>query len=91
MAFECLKDSYVDDENFGQLWADCVNGKHKDDFHIFDGFLFKGNLLCIPKLSLRDQLIKEAHERGISAHFGRDKTLATLAERYYWPHMKKAS
>ena len=75
--------------NFGQLWADCSKGSHKGDFHIFDGFLFKGNLLCVPKTSLREQLVSEAHGGGMGAHFGRDKTLALLAERYYWPHMKK--
>jgi hypothetical protein len=50
--------------------------------------LFKGNQLCIPKLSMRDNLLKEKHSGGLAGHFGHDKTFAQLRSSYYWPGMR---
>nr|KYP41454.1 Transposon Ty3-I Gag-Pol polyprotein [Cajanus cajan] len=33
-------------------------------------------------------LIKEIHEGGLIGHFGVDKTLSFIKERFYWPHMR---
>ncbi|GKC65563.1 putative reverse transcriptase domain-containing protein, partial [Tanacetum coccineum] len=41
-----------------------VQAGEKPDFFLHDGFLFKGNQLCIPDLSLRLQIIKELHGEG---------------------------
>ena len=43
-----------------------------------------------PKTSFQDQLIHEVHGGGFGAHLGRNKILATLNERYHWPHIKKS-
>ena len=34
-------------------------------------------------------LIKENHHGGLTGHFGIDKTLTLLKEKYYWPQMYK--
>ena len=34
-------------------------------------------------------LIKEKHCGGLARHFGIDKTLSLLKEKYYWPQMYK--
>ena len=51
--------------------------------------LFKGIRLCIPRSSMRLNLIKEKHSGGLAEHFGIDKTLSLLKEKYYWPQMYK--
>jgi hypothetical protein len=38
--------------------------------------LFKGNQLCIPKFSMRHNLLKEKHSGGLAGHFSHDKTFA---------------
>lgn len=42
----------------------------------------------MPKSSIRELLVKEAHEGGLMGHFGVPKTLDMLQEHFYWPHMK---
>ncbi|GJU18429.1 putative nucleotidyltransferase, ribonuclease H [Tanacetum coccineum] len=63
-----------------------VQSGQKPDFNIHDGFLFKGNQLCIPNTSLRLKIIKELHGEG---HVGRDRTLQLVQASYFWPTMRK--
>ncbi|RDX61337.1 hypothetical protein CR513_60444, partial [Mucuna pruriens] len=64
--------------------------ENKDlDFAIHDGFLIKGERLCVPIGSIWQLLVKEAHEGGLVGHFGDLKTLEILNEHFYWPYMRK--
>ena len=54
-----------------------------------DGYLFKGKQLCIPVGSMRENIIREYHSSGMAGHFGKDKTIALVADKYYWPKMKR--
>ncbi|KAI9184749.1 hypothetical protein LWI28_000755 [Acer negundo] len=53
-----------------------------------DGFLFRETKLCVPKSSLRELLVREAHGGGLIGHFGIAKTLDVLHEHFFWPHIK---
>lgn len=53
-------------------------------FAVHDGYLFRGNQLCIPEGSLHEQIIRQLHGGGLG-HFGKDKTLAMVADCYFWP------
>lgn len=55
---------------------------------IQNGLLFKGGQLCIPKCSMRGNLIKEKHCGPMGGHFGIDKTLELVRRHYFWPKMQ---
>jgi len=42
----------------------------------------------VPKGSVRDLLIREAHEGGLIGNFGVQETYDILHDHVYWPHMK---
>ncbi|GJX09607.1 putative reverse transcriptase domain-containing protein [Tanacetum coccineum] len=63
-----------------------VQSRQKLDFNIQDGFLFKGNQLCIPDTNLRLKIIKELHGEGKVGH---DRTLQLVQASYFWPTMRK--
>jgi hypothetical protein len=81
LGFEHLKEMYQEDSNFKESYEPCENPLLRDrnqwmEYLIKDGLLFKGSQLCILKLSIRDNLLKEKHSRGLAGHFGHDKTYA---------------
>jgi hypothetical protein len=48
-----------------------------------DGLLFGNIQLCIPKCSMRENLIREKHGGGLAGHFGHEKTFEQLQHFYY--------
>jgi hypothetical protein len=85
---QTVKDQYVDDADFKNAFANCVNGKPWSKFHIQDGFLFRANKLCVPASSVRLLLLQEAHGGGLMGHFGVYKTHEVLAAHFFWPRMR---
>jgi hypothetical protein len=89
IGFDYLKELYAEDKDFGNSWAQCLQGLPHNGMHIQQGYLFRGNQLCIPRSSLREQMIYELHSSGLGGHLGRDKIMALAEERYYWPQLKR--
>jgi hypothetical protein len=84
---------YREDLDFKEAYEACKNTLLGDkipwiEYLIQDGLLFKGSQLCIPKCSMRDNLLKEKHSGGLAKHFGHDKTFAQLSNSYYWSSMR---
>ena len=59
------------------------------DYHFIDDFLFKENRLYFPRNSLREKVITNLHGGEFGGHFGRDKMVTSVVERYYWPQLGK--
>ncbi|XP_074302274.1 uncharacterized protein LOC141633751 [Silene latifolia] len=55
----------------------------------YDGFLFKGNRLCVTKHPIRELLVREAHGGGLAGHFRVAKTVEILQEHFLWPRLQK--
>jgi hypothetical protein len=89
--FEDLKEHYRADPDFGPIYKALLLGPYTLDgqYSIFYGYLFRGTRLCLPDLSIREFVIQELHAGGLAGHFGRDKTIVLVEDRYYWPKLKK--
>ncbi|GJW07940.1 RNA-directed DNA polymerase [Tanacetum coccineum] len=88
LGFDSIKELYAIDEDFGNIWMELETKQHWGEFLLLDEYLFKGYHLCIPKTSLKSQLVKEIHVKGLSA-LGRDKTIASVESRFSWPQLKR--
>ena len=93
VGFEEMVDMYKEDAKFKEIYETVQNPAVHNrsqwlDYLIQGGLLFKSNKLCIPKCSMRENIIKEKHNGGLSGHFGQDKTFAQVNAFYYWPDMQ---
>ncbi|KAK8979721.1 hypothetical protein V6N11_027756 [Hibiscus sabdariffa] len=86
IGFAYIRELYGNDPDFCEKFnacEKCAVGK----FYRHDGYLFKENRICIPQGSMRDIMLREAHEGGLMGHFGVTKTLQTLKKHLFWPKM----
>jgi hypothetical protein len=93
LGFDNLKEMYRDDLDFKEAYEASENPVLRDKrkwtkYMIQDGLLFWGNQLCIPKCSMRENLLKEKHSGGLARHFGHDKTFSNLNGSYFWPRIR---
>ena len=73
VGFDELKNLYPKDLDIVEAWKACKEPVTLDkirwlDYLIQDGMFFKGSQLCIPRSSIRENLIKEKHSRGMVGH-----------------------
>eukprot|EP01018_Ginkgo_biloba_P003628 Gb_16318 [translate_table: standard] len=92
--FTSVKALYKMDEGFRRVYFYAKNpvtdsGYFFGDYFLQDGYLFEGKQLCIPDSPMRENIIRELHSGGIRGHFGRDKIMALVEEKYFWPRLKK--
>ena len=91
IGFDRLKNEYSACPDFDIIYNEVSNGNRQEymDFLVENGYLFKMTKLCVPRTSFRDLLVWEMHVGGLAGHFGRDKTIALVEDRFYWPSLKR--
>ena len=89
VGFETLTELYADDDDVKKVWATCMLKQPCDDFYIRDGFIRKRWQLGLPRTSFREKVIRDLHGGGSEDHLGRDKTIESVKDRYYWPKFGK--
>jgi hypothetical protein len=60
----------------------CIEKAAFGNFYRLDGYLFRGNQLCVSNSYMRELLVREAHGGGLIGHFGVKKTLDVLHEYF---------
>jgi hypothetical protein len=88
LGFEYVKELYANDDDVASVYGACGKARF-GKFYRLDGYLFRGNQLCVPNSSMRELLVREAHGGGLMSHFGVRKTLDVLHEQFFWPKMKR--
>ncbi|GJR79685.1 hypothetical protein Tco_0150470 [Tanacetum coccineum] len=78
---DLIREQLTLDPYFSIVLQDVQSGQ-KLDFNIHDGFLFKGNQLCISDTNLHLKTIKELHGEG---NVGHDRTLQLVQASYFGP------
>jgi hypothetical protein len=91
---ESFQNLYKNDEDFAEAYKVCMDfGNHFHsrflEYTLQNGLLFKGNQLCVPRGSMRENLIQEKHNGSLSGHFGISKTIELVQRFYYWPKLVK--
>ena len=89
--FEEMTEAYAECPNFKKILRTLSDGPTSEysDYCISEGYLFRGKRLCVPRTSIRDFLIWEAHAGGLSGHPGVNKTIHALEYQFYWPALKR--
>ena len=84
LGFHAIQGYYKEDPDFQEVLQGELEG---EPYSVQEGYLFKGNKLCIPRSSWSEFLVREAHGGALAGHFGLNKTIDILKEHFYWPKM----
>jgi hypothetical protein len=88
LGFDYVKELYTNDDDFASVSGACEKATF-DKFYRLNGYLFRHNRLCVPNSSMRELLVREAHEGGLMSYFGVRKTLDVLHEHFSLLKMKR--
>jgi hypothetical protein len=85
-----IKDGQKVDEKINEIRQLILDGKGKDFSEDAKGILWFKDKLCVPDIkSIRELILKEAHETTYSIHPGSKKMYQDLKKRFWWYGMKR--
>jgi hypothetical protein len=85
-----IKKGQKDDEKIKEIRQLIIDGKGKDFHEDAEGVVWFKDKLCVPDIkSIRELILKEAHETTYSIHPGSKKMYQDLKKRFWWYGMKR--
>jgi hypothetical protein len=85
-----IKKDQNDDEKINEIWQLILDGKGKDFWEDAEGVVWFKDRSCVPYIkSIRELILKEAHETAYSIHPGSEKMYQDLKKRFWWYEMKR--
>jgi hypothetical protein len=85
-----IRKGQKDDENINEIRQLIMDGKGKDFCEDTEGVVWFKDRLCVPDMkSIRELILKEAHETTYSIHPGSEKMYQDLKKRFWWYGMKR--
>jgi hypothetical protein len=84
-----IRKGQKDDEKINEIRQLIKDGKGKD-FREDAGVVWFKDILCVPDIkSIRELILKEAHETAYSVHPGSEKMYQDLKKIFWWYGMKR--
>jgi hypothetical protein len=85
-----IRKGQMDDEKINEIRQMIIDGKGKDFREDVEGVVWFKDRLCVPDIkSIRELILKEAHETAYSIHPGSEKIYQDLKKRFWWYDMKR--
>jgi hypothetical protein len=85
-----IKDGQKNDEKINEIQQLVLDGKGKDFREDVEGIVWFKDRLCVPDIkSIRELILKEAHETTYSIHPSSKKMYQDLKKRFWWYGMKR--
>jgi hypothetical protein len=85
-----IRKGQKDDEKIHEIRQLIIDGKGKDFHEDAEGVVWFKDRLCVPNIkSIRELILKEAHETAYSIHRGSEKMYQDLKKRFWWYGMKR--
>jgi hypothetical protein len=85
-----IRKGQKDDEKINEIRQLIIDGKGKDFREDAEGVVWFKDRLCVPDIkSIRELILKEAHEIAYSIHSGIEKMYQDLKKRFWWYSKKR--
>jgi hypothetical protein len=85
-----IRKGQKDDEKIKEIRQLIIDGKCPDFREDAEGVVWFKDRLCVPNItSIRELILKEAHEIAYSIHPGSEKMYQDLKKRFWWYGMKR--
>jgi ribonuclease HI len=85
-----IRKGQKDDEKINEIWQLITDGKGQNFREEAAGVVWFKDRLCVPDIkSIRELILKEAHETAYSIHPSSEKMYQDLKKRLWWYSMKR--
>jgi hypothetical protein len=85
-----IKEAQKNDEKISEIRRLILDGRGKDFREDAGGVIWFKDCLCVPNVqSIRELILKEAHETAYSIHPGSEKMYQDLKKKFWWYGMKR--